>query len=369
MNNPPSSKINEALERAIADKVFPGAALLVSQGGEVLHRNVYGHSTLLPSPEPVTEGTLFDIASLTKPLATASLALVARAEKGLSLNAQAAKYVKELSESGIPDHRKITIRHLLRHTSGLPAWRPYFEEIRNERPERLGRRSCRELYLAKIAAEPLETPVAYQRTYSDLGFILLGALLENFFDRPLDVLFREKIAEPLGLKDTFFVPVGAPLPRPLSQFAATEESAWRKSLLRGEVHDDNAYALGGIAGHAGLFSGLNDLHVFLSAVRRSFQKGHELFPQEPMLEFVGPKAKIKLGWDTPSPDQSQAGRYFSKNAIGHLGYTGCSFWLDFEKDFHVILLTNRVHPSSRNEAIKTFRPQLNDLIYEQLIVV
>ncbi len=361
--------IDAAIEKAISENVFPGAALLVSQKGNILHRKVYGRSTLLPVPEPVTDKTIFDIASLTKPLATASLALVAHVEKGLPLNAPAAKYLEELAESGNPDHQKITIRHLLRHMSGLPAWRPYFEEIHRESPEQLGRRSCRELYLAKIAAEPLETPVAYRRNYSDLGFILLGLLFENVFDRPFDVLFQEKIAGPLGLKDTFFVPIGKDPPRPRKSFAATEDSAWRKKLLRGEVHDDNAYALGGVAGHAGLFSTLGDLHVFLSTVRQSVQKTHGIFPQESLLEFVGPKAKVKLGWDSPSPEQSQAGRYFSKGAIGHLGYTGCSFWLDFEKDFHVVFLTNRVHPSSKNEAIKTFRPQLHDLIYEQLIVV
>jgi len=362
-----TKRIDTAMNKAISEKTFPGAALLVSQKGRVIHRNFYGNASLLPSPEPVTDKTIFDVASLTKPLVTASLALIARAKKGLSLNAQASKYLKELADSGIPDHRKITIRHLLRHASGLSAWKPYFEEIARERPDQIGKRSCRDLYLLKIAAEPLETPVAYRRVYSDLGFILLGILLENFFDRPLDVLFEEAVAKPLGLRNTFFIPVGAPLPRPPENLAATEESVWRKKLLRGEVHDDNAYALGGVAGHAGLFSHVDDLHAFLLAVRQSVQGGHDLFPQEEMLEFVGPKSKIKLCWDTPSPEDSQAGRHFSKNAIGHLGYTGCSFWIDFEKDFHVVLLTNRVHPSSKNESIKQFRPQIHDLIYENLI--
>jgi CubicO group peptidase (beta-lactamase class C family) len=361
--------VNARMLEAVEKNVFPGAALLVARGQEVLHRAFYGNAALLPAPEPVTEGTLFDIASLTKPLATASLFLIAMKEKGLSLNSHAAKYLPILHTE---THRKITLRHLLKHTSGLPAWKPYFETVAREHPEDVGQRKCRDYYLNLIADEPLESAVSFKKIYSDLGFILLGILLEDFWEKNLDELFEEKIAGPLGLGNTFFVPVGAGLPRPLALFAATEESAWRNKLIRGEVHDDNAYTLGGVAGHAGLFSHVDDLHRFLSAFQKNAGKD------------------AQLGWDAPEPQnsplpahasrdflahpppagtraRSQAGKYFSKNSIGHLGYSGCSMWMDLEQDFHVILLTNRVHPTSKNEAIKEFRPRIHDAVYEELI--
>lgn len=351
------------MKGAVESGVFPGASLLVARGGDVLHRGFYGHATLLPSPEPVSEETLWDIASLTKPLATVSLALLSVREKGLSLNSAASKFLPELEGE---EKGKITIRHLLKHTSGLPAWKAYFEDAAREHPEWVGKRDARRFYVERISEESLEAPIAYRRIYSDLGYILLGFILEDFWGTPLDALFAEKIAGPLELNDTFYVPIGSRNVIP-EMFAATEDSAWRGRLLRGEVHDDNAYVLGGVAGHAGLFSHVDDLHHFLLAFREGFQKGHALFPQELVQECVGPKVSIKMGWDTPSPENSQVGKNFSKNSIGHLGYSGCSMWMDLEKDFHVILLTNRVHPSSKNEAIKEFRPRIHDLIYEELI--
>ncbi len=354
--------IDEMMAQGIAQGVFPGAALLVASKGTILYRSFFGQASVIPHKEPVTEGTIWDIASLTKPVVTASLALQACLEKRLSLKEQVSRQIPEMAEDGAK--KKITIRHLLKHTSGLPAWKPYYEEIERERPELLGCRESRQVYLAKISHEPLQVPISFRRIYSDLGFILLGILLEDLFEAPLDRLFAEKIAGPLGMKDTWYVPIGAKLPRPYTTFAATEESAWRKKLIRGEVHDDNAYALGGVAGHAGLFSTVDDLHQFLTAIETAVREGHPLFPRELVEEFIGPKTRIKLGWDTPSEEGSQAGRYFSKNSIGHLGYSGCSFWADLDRGFHVILLTNRVHPTAANEKIKEFRPKIHDLIEE-----
>ncbi|HEX5037761.1 MAG TPA: serine hydrolase [bacterium] len=359
-----SSLIDDLMREAIGRGDFPGAALLVAKGGDVLHRGFYGNATLLPKPEPATESTLWDIASLTKPLAAASLAMVSVREKGLSLSSAVSKLLPALDDE---EKSKITVRHLLKHTSGLPAWKPYYEEIARERPELVGKRESRPVYVEKISAEALEAPIAYRRIYSDLGFILLGILLEEFWEKGLDDLFAEKIAGPLGLRNTFYVPVGAGSPRPYTEFAATERSEWRRGLIRGEVHDDNAYTLGGVAGHAGLFSTVDDLHAFADAFARGHREGHALFSKDIVDEFVGAKTSAKLGWDTPSPEGSQAGRYFSRHAIGHLGYSGGSLWMDLEKDFHVVLLTNRVHPTSQNEAIKAFRPKIHDLIFEELI--
>ncbi len=355
-------RINEAMQKAIEENVFPGAALLVSKKGEVLYRHFFGSATLLPHPEPLTEKTVFDIASLTKPLATATLILTAMKEKGLALNASASKYLEGFQGQ---DKEKITIHHLLKHTSGLPAWRPYFEELAKDHPELVGQRASEAYYIHKIASEPLEMPIAYKRNYSDLGFILLGVLLEGLWQISLDRLFFEKIAGPLALQNTYYIPNQN---RPAGvHFAATEDSLWRKRLIRGEVHDDNAYALGGVAGHAGLFSTVDDLHHFLMALTQGLQGHHPVFSQEIIREFVGSKVKTGLGWDTPLPKDSQAGRHFSRNSIGHLGYSGCSFWLDLDHHFHIILLTNRVHPSSQNNKIKQWRPKLHDLIWQEIL--
>ncbi len=349
------SRIDEVMLKGIEEKVFPAASLLVASRGDIVYRKNFGQAN---------ETMIFDIASLTKPIVTTSLSLLAVREKGLSLNSQAVRYVPAFEAY---DKSKITIRHLLKHTSGLPAWRPYFQDVAKEHPDLVGKRESRRLYVPKLSEEPLEMPVAYQRIYSDLGFILLGILLEDFFQAPLDRLFAEKIATPLDLKDTFFLPVENREKKAAERFAPTENSEWRKQVIRGEVHDDNAYTLGGVAGHAGLFSTVDDLHRFLTAVEQAVDRGHPLFPQELTLDFLGPTVKFKLGWDVPSAQKSQAGKYLSKNTIGHLGYTGCSFWADLDQNFHIILLTNRVHPSSKNEAIKEFRPKIHDVVYEELI--
>lgn len=357
-----SNRIDEEMQKAVEENVFPGAALLVSKKGEVLYRHFFGSATLLPQPEPLTEKTVFDIASLTKPLATTTLALIAVKEKGLALNASASKYLEGFQGQ---DKEKITIRHLLKHTSGLPAWRPYFEELAKDHPALMGQRTAETYYIHKIANEPLEIPIAYKRNYSDLGFIVLGILLEGLWQTSLDRLFLERVAGPLNLQNTYYVP-NQNKPADV-HFAATEDSPWRKRLIRGEVHDDNAYALGGIAGHAGLFSTVDDLHLFLTALTQGVQGRHSLFSQEIVQEFVGSKVKNKLGWDTPSPKDSQAGHHFSRNSIGHLGYSGCSFWIDLDHQFHIILLTNRIHPTSQNNKIKSWRPGLHDLVYREIL--
>ena len=356
-------RFEQDIQKALEEAVFPGAALLVASKGEILYRNFFGKSALLPSPVLLTENTLFDIASLTKPLATMTLTLVTCLEKGLSLNASVSRYFKTFGEE---DKNKITVRHLLKHTSGLPAWKPYFEEISKTHPELVGKRESRSIYLDKISQEPLVTPVAYQRLYSDLGFIVLGILLEEIWQKPLDQLFSEEVPELFNLQNTFYLPVGGT--RSDKVFAATEKSDWRGKIICGEVHDDNAYTLGGVAGHAGLFSTVDDLHLFLTGIEKGIRGEHPHFSRDLFDEFLGPKVKTKLGWDTPSLENSHAGHYFSKNSIGHLGYSGCSFWTDLDQDFHIILLTNRVHPTSQNESIKQFRPKIHDLIFEELLL-
>ncbi len=346
-----TNRIAETFAQALEEKAFPAAAVLVASQGEVLYRNFFG---------PVAEQTLFDIASLTKPIVPTTLLLLAKQEGIVNLDTHLIDFLPEIEE----DKYKISLRHLLKHTSGLPAWRPFFQDIEKDQPELVGKRESRSLYLQKISRETLELPIAYQKIYSDLGFILLGILLEDFFHKPLDQLLQEKITGPLEMSQTGYQ---TSPPTDPTRFAPTEFSSWRKRLLQGEVHDDNAYTLGGVAGHAGLFSTVDDIHRFCREIVFGYQGKSTLFTQEPLLEFIGPRVRFKLGWDTPAFQNSQAGQYFTKNGIGHLGYSGCSFWINPEDQYWIILLTNRVHPSAENELIKTWRPKLYDVLYEEII--
>lgn len=357
-------RFEEEIHQVTESHKIPGVSLLVARGEEILYQNQFGLASLLPLKTPLQSHHLFDIASLTKPVVTTTLLLLKRKTDRLSLDTPLVKQLPELSEG---EKERITLRHLLKHTSGLPAWKAFYEEIRLSHPDLWGKRDCGQIYLDKISHESLEVPIAYRRIYSDLGFILLGLYLERLQGKPLDQLFSECVASPLGLSQTRFISNEAP-PIDRTLFVSTENSPVRQKILQGEVHDENAYCLGGVAGHAGLFSNSLDLHRFLYEIEKGYHGQSEFFPQEDLHEFIGPKVKIKLGWDTPEGENSQAGIHFSRNSIGHLGYTGCSFWIDLDRKFHIILLTNRVHPSSQDETIKTFRPRLHNLIYEELIL-
>jgi CubicO group peptidase (beta-lactamase class C family) len=356
--------LRDALERAVRDGVFPGAVLLVQEGDTTRWCGAVGSSTHLPAPEPMRRETLFDLASLTKPIATATAALLLIHRGRLALEQPAIRWLPEFCGEG---KAQVTLYHLLNHSSGLPAWKPYYKSTD---PARAGGADTRARLLELIAREPLVTTPGHRAVYSDLGFILLGQIIERAGGRPLDEFCREEIFAPLAMAATGF--------RPLEQaglagrsIAATEQCPWRGRLLRGEVHDDNCYALGGVSGHAGLFGPADDLARFVGALiaaDRGRPRGpftgvpltllHQFLDRQPT-----PGSSWALGWDTPS-DPSSAGRLFSPRSCGHLGYTGTSLWIDRERGWGVVLLTNRVHPTSRNVKIGAFRPAIHDLVAE-----
>jgi CubicO group peptidase (beta-lactamase class C family) len=255
----------------------------------------------------------------------------------------------------------ITLEHLLGHDSGLPAWLPLYEDIP---PGEADYPKIRDRFIGRINGVALEAPLAAKRIYSDLGFILLGFILEAVAGRRLDEIFRKEIAEPLGLKRSCFNPCLPPTRISPQEIVSTEDCPRRKKLLSGEVHDDNAYALGGVAGHAGLFSSAPDLQGFVEFLWEAWEGKSSRLRRESLLEFIGEQRPRRLGWDTVSAGSSQAGKYFSAAALGHLAFTGCSLWLDPLNKKSVTLLTNRVHPSRENEAIKDFRPMIHDKILE-----
>lgn len=338
-------KIDEEMQSAVKEGVFPGAHLLVFKGESILHDEVYGWAQITPAPEKLTRIHLFDLASLTKPLCTATLAMIGFSEGCFDPTAKVAAFFPSFNQ-------EITLGHLLSHTAGLPDWKPYYQTPGDVIP--------------KILAEPLVARPGEKVIYSDLGYILLGAVLEKIFNAPLDRLFEEKIARPLNLIRTTFNPLwrwGDP-----AGYAATEDCPLRGRVLRGEVHDDNAFAMGGVAGHAGLFGSAGEVARWIFELRQArlgigkviSKKAFELFCQVPA-ERDRHKRFFTLGFDTPS-DPSSSGKYFSSSSLGHLGYAGTSFWWDPVQDFGVVLLTNRVHPSRDNDGIKQFRPLIHDVI-------
>lgn len=361
------TSVSQAMTEAVARGIFPGAVLLVRYQGKVLLHKAYGHASLVPHPVAMTEETVFDIASLTKPVATATAVMHLIADDLLSVEDKVWRYLPDF-HSG--EKSLITILDLLNHTSGLPDWRPFYREISfrdTTQPGFLGSPEAKELMYHLVHQEPLSFLPGTQSLYSDLDFILLGEIIEVVSGMPLDLFCHERIFSPLGMERTFFLPSGKEPPGE-QIFAATEDCPWRGQVVQGRVHDENASAMGGVAGHAGLFSTARDLNMFLSAILDSANGHSALLPPLLVRQFLArqnrvPNSTWALGWDTPSP-VSSAGRHFTSLSFGHLGFTGVSLWADRETDLAVILLTNRIHPTRTNTLIQEFRPRLHDIIAE-----
>jgi serine-type D-Ala-D-Ala carboxypeptidase len=367
--------ITAALEQGVQDGVFPGAVLLVQEGARIERCDVVGAAALSPSQERMTRDTLFDLASLTKPIATTTAVLRLINHGVLALDQPVAKWLPSFIGK---DKECVTLFHLLNHSSGLPAWKPFYKTIA---PEEAGQTNAR--LHEQILAEPLVNPVGSQSVYSDLGFILLGLIIERATRRPLDRFCRDELFTPLGMDSTAFRPLDRP-ELASRTIAATEQCAWRGRLLRGQVHDENCFALGSVSGHAGLFAPVDDLARFVAALieadgaadaaadaatDRGRGKGPFAgVPASLLDQFLSrqstPGSSWGLGWDTPS-EPSSAGRWFSPRSCGHLGYTGTSLWIDRNRGWGVLLLTNRVHPTSRNVKISNFRPLIHDLIAQR----
>jgi CubicO group peptidase (beta-lactamase class C family) len=368
--------VENAFHDAVKQGVFPGAVLLVGKEQKVVYEQAFGSRSLLPEKSPLPLETTFDVASLTKPLATTVAVMLLVQEKKIRLDDQVTRVIPMY---GVLGKSKTTFRQLLAHSSGLPAWKPYFEEIiKSEKSGRINfvaSRAAKSYVFEQIHREkPLSLPGS-QCLYSDLGFIVLGEAVEILTGSNLDRFCQERIFKALGLRSTGFVDLTLLRARrlqPITELIApTENCPWRKKVICGEVHDDNAYAMGGVAGHAGLFSSARDIHMFLVRMDQCFRGQDKYLAQSLVQEFLTKdpavnRSTFALGWDTPSPSQSSSGSLFSARSVGHLGFTGCSIWWDLEKHCHVVLLTNRVHPTRKNEKIREFRPQIHDLIMKAL---
>jgi beta-N-acetylhexosaminidase len=346
----------DVLDRAVADRAFPGGVLAVGLRGEI-QVHAFGHQTYEATSPAVTPDTIYDAASLTKAVVTTTLVAMQVEAGRIALDLPVARYIPEWNAGPNPEWRKsVTIRQLLTHSSGLPAHKDYFLTIHSEREA-----------IANICIEPLEYEPGTKTVYSDLGFILLGEILARVTGRALDQLARDRIFGPLGMTNTLFNP-----PKVLgARIAPTEDdTAFRKRLLRGEVHDENAFAIGGVAGHAGMFATAPDLAAFCQMLLNGGIYAHQrLLSRATLNQFLAPQALAAnartLGWMVPTAD-STSGRYFSPRSFGHLGFTGTSMWIDPDRQLFVILLTNRVYPTRANDKIAAVRPAVHDAVVEAL---
>ena len=349
-----------ALLEAATGQVAPAASAVVRARGEIVHESSHGDAQVVPERRPLGPDERFDVASLTKVMATTTLAALLVEEGGLDLEAPAARWLPWL-EGGV---RRVTVRHLLAHASGLPAWRPLHERGRG-----------RDAVLVAAAREPLEAPPGARVVYSDLGFIVLGAVVEAASRTRLDLLFDARVAAPLGLSRTFFLPgedaALAARRRAGTAFAAARRTPGR-GVICGEVDDDNAWAMGGVAGHAGLFSTAADVAALGQAWLDALAGTSPLLGAVTAAAFAARQAgqERALGWDLPSGEGSTLGRRLGRGprgAIGHLGFTGTSLWIDRDAEVVCALLTNHVHPDGPDKPrLRAFRAAFHDAVAESL---
>lgn len=346
-------KIDYVIQKAIDEKAFPGAVVLVWKNGEIIYENAFGNYTYEVGLQKVYPFTIYDLASLTKVVATTTAAMICYDRNLFSLDDKVVKYIPEFAVNG---KENITIKHLLLHNTGLPAWKKFY-----------GRGLISEDVIKEIYSEELEYKTGEKTVYSDLGIITLGKIIEKVTEQSLDKFCSDNIFVPLKMESTFYTPDD--LLKPLC--APTEkDDYWRMKILQGEVHDETSAMLGGVAGHAGLFSTANDISKLMAVLMRKGKYDDKEFIKQSTVELFtkrySKESTRALGWDTKSDSGSSAGKYFSKKSFGHTGYTGTSIWADPERNLFVIFLTNRVYPTRENTKILKVRPELHNAIIKCL---
>lgn len=341
-----NARLDSIARAAVADSAAPAIAIAVGRHGRLVHSRGYGTVDWAAGSAEVTDSTLFDLASVTKVMATTTAAMILEEEGRLELDRTVASYLPELTDTA---KAGITVRMLLTHTGGLESFAPLFREFRG-----------REQYLEQINLRPLRSAPGTTTVYSDWDLILLQLVIERITGQPLDTFVHERIFAPLGMRETGYRPA---VPR--DRIAATERDSARGGLIWGEVHDPNAWALGGVAGHAGLFGSARDLAVFAQMLLNGGEYGSvRILRPQTIARWTapqGPGASRALGWDTPS-GQSSSGRFFSPRSFGHTGYTGTSLWMDPERGVFVILLTTRVNPTAANQKQAPLRRAVADAV-------
>jgi CubicO group peptidase (beta-lactamase class C family) len=359
----PFALAGSLLSDAVSAHAFPAACVEAGTHDRVLWSAAFGALTYDSSSPPTTPATIFDLASLTKVIATTTIAMRSVDSGMLRLDDPVRQWVSDWRGE---DRAEVTIRDLLAHCSGLTGYMPFFRDFTG-RPE----------FQNAICALPLEYVPRTRSIYSDLGFILLGFILEDADARRRALRGTPGTSDPAASLSaqfqriaSFFTsePIAFKPPRAWrDRIAPTEVDSWRGRLLVGEVHDENAWALGGVAGHAGLFGTAAAVGAFARAVLLTLTGEPILARADTFREFITRTSiagsSRALGWDTMLPTSS-CGTKLSRSSIGHTGFTGTSLWIDWERDLYIVLLTNRVHPQRSNDAIREVRPAVHDAIVD-----
>ena len=341
------------LAQGISERAFPGASVAVTHQGKLVALKGLGRFTYDSGSPEVKAETVFDLASVSKVVTTTAMAMILYERGHLDLEAPVAGILPEFASEGDERRRRISMRMLLAHSSGLPAYKRLFEKA-----------LTREALLRAALTAPLESDPGACAEYSDVGFIVLGVALERIAGEALDSFCRREVFGPLGMALTTFRPPAAWK----SKISPTvDDRDFRKRIVQGEVHDENASVLGGVAGHAGVFAPAADVATFAHVMLGG---GAPILRPETVALFTrrerSPAGTSRaLGWDTPS-SPSQSGKHFSARSFGHLGYTGTSLWIDPERRLSVTLLTNRTWPDCSSEKIKQLRPKFHDAVVEAL---
>ena len=350
------STVRAVLQQAIAQRVFPGAAWGILQRGEILAIEGIGRFTYDDDAPAVQAETVFDLASVSKVVATTAAAMVLADRDLLHLDTRLGDILPGFVVGAEPGsgNIRVTLRMLLAHSSGLPGYVRLFRD--DSTPEALLRDA---LHL------PMEAAPGTRTEYSDIGYILLGKAIEVLSGETLDKFCAKTIFEPLGLRHTTFNPPA----EWRSAIPPTErDTSFRKRVIQGEVQDENAWVLGGVAGHAGVFSNVADLLTLARCILENGRRpgGDPIFQAGTVKTFATPQSTGRaLGWDVPTPPSS-SGKYFGPHSIGHLGYAGTSIWIDPDQELAVVLLTNRTWPDRSNDAIRQVRPVFHDCVVEAL---
>jgi serine-type D-Ala-D-Ala carboxypeptidase len=358
-----------AILEAAVGRVSPGGVLVYGDAGQDVATIPFGRTHADPAAgAAVTAATVYDVASLTKPLAATAALMLAVAAGELELDEPATRLLPELRGPGAS---AVRVFHLAGHGAGLPAHVDFFERI--WAGDLAGARSPREAIFRMAAQAPSVGPPGERAVYSDVGYILLGLALERAAGRRLDALVAERVLRPLGMTATTYVDLDARPPPPRPAPAAPTEVCARRGLVCGEVHDENAHAGGGIFGHAGLFSTAPDVARFCRAMVASAAAATGA-PFDPdvvralITRRAAPDTTWRLGFDTPAPQPgvSHAGDRWARDGLGHLGFTGCSLWLDPPRGRYAVLLTNRVHPTRAGDGIRALRRAVMDAVVDAL---
>lgn len=365
------ARLDSIVAVAIAQGAAPGVALAVGRWGRLVHLRGYGRIDVAPGAPAVTDSTMFDMASLTKVVATTTAAMILEDEGKLNLDAPVHAYLPELDA---PEKAGITVRMILTHSGGLEAFAALWRDYRG-----------RVDYLSQINARPLSYAPGDSVIYSDWDFVLAGLIIERITGMRLDEFLASRVWQPLHMSDTRFNPLASdPIPADsactaafradnplLSRIAVTEiDTIYRHTHVHGIVHDENACALGGVAGHAGLFASARDVAVFCQMMLNGGQYGGvRLIQPTTIARWTARQTSHSsraLGWDTPSAPSS-AGRFFSPRSFGHTGFTGTSIWVDPERGLFVVLLTNRVDPTRSNTRHEALRRDIADAVQAAIL--